>query len=112
MKTVSDVLTAFELAALNAGLARNTRKTYAATIFEFSSMLKAGKIAGPQNYFDYLASVKKLSPATAPMPLQDSKKSSNPSRNSHENHSQESRPQARCKARCKAREISWQYFRE
>ena len=29
MKTVADVLTAFEVAALNAGLARNTRKTYA-----------------------------------------------------------------------------------
>jgi site-specific recombinase XerD len=64
MKTVSDVLAAFELAALNAGLARNTRKTYAATILEFSTMLKAGKISGPQDYFHHLASVKKLSPAS------------------------------------------------
>ena len=62
MKTVDDVLNAFEVAALNAGLMRNTRKTYAATISEFTSLLKAGKISGPQNYFDYLASVKKLSP--------------------------------------------------
>ena len=45
MKTVADVLAAFEVAALNAGLARNTRKTYAATILEFSTMLKCGEIA-------------------------------------------------------------------
>ena len=64
MKTVSDVLSAFEVAALNAGLARNTRKTYAATIEEFSTMLKARKIESPQDYFDFLASVKKLSPAS------------------------------------------------
>lgn len=64
MKTVSDVLAAFELAALNTGLARNTRKTYAATILEFSTMLKAGKISCPQDYFHHLASVKKLSPAS------------------------------------------------
>lgn len=64
MKTVADFLAAFELAALNAGLARNTRKTYAATILEFSGMIKAGKITGPQDYFNYLASVKKLSPAS------------------------------------------------
>jgi site-specific recombinase XerD len=62
MKTVTDVLAAFEVAALNAGLARNTRKTYAATIYEFTTMLKAGRIAGPQDYFNFLASVKKLSP--------------------------------------------------
>lgn len=64
MKTVTEVLAAFELAALNAGLARNTRKTYAGTILEFTSMLKAGRIAGPQDYFNHLASVKKLSPNT------------------------------------------------
>ena len=51
MKTVSDVLAAFEVAALNAGLARNTRKTYAGTIHEFTTMLKAGQISGPQDYF-------------------------------------------------------------
>lgn len=64
MKTVADVLAAFDLAALNAGLARNTRKTYATTIREFSELLKAGEIAGPQDYFHHLASVKKLSPAS------------------------------------------------
>jgi site-specific recombinase XerD len=64
MKTVDDVLAAFEVAALNAGLARNTRKTYAVTILEFSAMLKAGKISGPQDYFNHLASVKKLSPGS------------------------------------------------
>lgn len=64
MKTIADVLAAFELAALNAGLARNTRKTYAATIREFTELLKAGKISGPQDYFHHLASVKKLSPAS------------------------------------------------
>jgi len=58
MKTVSEVLAAFEIAAFNAGLARNTRKTYAGTILEFATMLKAGKIAGPQDYFNHLASVK------------------------------------------------------
>lgn len=61
MKTVSDVLAAFEVASLNAGLARNTRKTYAGTIHDFTTMLKAGRISGPQDYFNYLASVKKLS---------------------------------------------------
>lgn len=61
MKTVSEVLEAFEVSALNAGLLRNTRKTYAFTIAEFTTLLKAGKITGPQDYFHYLASVKKLS---------------------------------------------------
>ena len=64
MKTIQDVLNAFETAALNAGLARNTRSTYAATIAEFSGMMKRSEITGPQGYFDYLASVKKLSPNT------------------------------------------------
>lgn len=62
MKTVAEVLAAFEIAALNAGLARNTRKTYAGTIHEFTTLLKAGKITGPQDYFNHLASVKKLAP--------------------------------------------------
>lgn len=64
MKTVSEVLAAFETAALNAGLVRNTRRTYAATIEEFARMMKAGTIRGPQDYFDYLASVKQLAPNT------------------------------------------------
>jgi len=64
MKTVQDVLIAFETAALNAGLRRNTRISYAATIGEFTTMLKNGKITGPQDYFHFLASVKKLSPNT------------------------------------------------
>lgn len=62
MKTVADVLKAFEVAALNAGLSRNTRKTYAATIREFTALLKDGKITGPQDYFEHLASVKQLAP--------------------------------------------------
>lgn len=61
MKTVSQVLEAFEIAALRAGLARNTRKTYAPIIAEFVTMLKAGQISGVQGYLDYLSSVKKLS---------------------------------------------------
>ena len=64
MKSVEQVLQAFETAALNAGLSRNTRKSYAATIFEFTSMLKECRITGPQDYFDFLASVKQLSPNT------------------------------------------------
>ncbi len=64
MKTVAEVLNAFEIAALNAGLSRNTRRAYAATIAEFATMLKAGKIAGPQEYFNYLASVKKVAIGT------------------------------------------------
>lgn len=61
MKTVQEVLEAFETAALKAGLARNTRKTYAPVIAEFVTMLKAGKIAGVQGYLDHLSTVKKLS---------------------------------------------------
>lgn len=64
MKSVDQVLKAFEVAALNAGLMPNTRDSYSATIREFASMLKAGLITGPQDYFDHLASVKKLSPNT------------------------------------------------
>jgi len=61
MKTTQEVLAAFEIAALNAGLARNTVKTYAPVISEFSRMMKAGEIRGVQDYLDHLASVKKLS---------------------------------------------------
>lgn len=61
MKTVAEVLEAFETAALKAGLARNTRKTYAPIIAEFVGLLKAGKITGVQGYLDHLSSVKKLS---------------------------------------------------
>lgn len=64
MKTVDQVLAAFESAALKEGLKRNTRKIYALTIKEFSGLLKAGKISGPQGYFDYLSTVKKVSPDT------------------------------------------------
>ena len=61
MKTVEEVLSAFETASLKAGLARNTRKTYAPIIAEFVGLLKAGKITGVQDYLDHLSSVKKLS---------------------------------------------------
>jgi hypothetical protein len=44
MKTVEDGMAAFEIAALKAGLARNTRKTYAPIIAEFVTLLKAQKI--------------------------------------------------------------------
>jgi site-specific recombinase XerD len=64
MKTLEQVMAAFETAALNAGLARNTRKSYAPTIEQFTRMLMRGEITGPQGYFDYLASDKKLSPNT------------------------------------------------
>jgi site-specific recombinase XerD len=61
MKTIAEILAAFEVAALNAGLSRNTRKSYAATIAEFSGMMKNRSLTGPQGYLEYLASVKKLS---------------------------------------------------
>ena len=61
MKTVAQVLAAFEVAALKAGLARNTVKTYGPTIAEFVAMLKAGEITGVQGYLDHLSTVKKLS---------------------------------------------------
>ncbi|MFM2461988.1 phage integrase N-terminal SAM-like domain-containing protein, partial [Klebsiella pneumoniae] len=64
LKSTEDVGKAFEAAALKAGLARNTRRTYAGAIEEFSRLLKAGQISGPQGYFDYLATVKKLAPNT------------------------------------------------
>ena len=52
------------MAALNAGLRRNTCKSYRAAIREFSGLLKAGEIRGPQDYFDHLSSEKKLSANT------------------------------------------------
>jgi site-specific recombinase XerD len=61
MKTVDEVLAAFETAALKAGLARNTRKTYAPIIGEYVAMLKACQITGVQDYLDHLSTVKKLS---------------------------------------------------
>lgn len=61
MKTTQEVVAAFEIAALKAGLARNTCKTYAPVIAEFSRMMKSGEILGVQDYLDHLASVKKLS---------------------------------------------------
>lgn len=62
MKTTEEVLAAFENAALKAGLARNTRRTYAGTIREFSDMVKSGRVSGVQGYLDFLATVKKLPP--------------------------------------------------
>lgn len=47
MKTTAQVLTAFESAALAAGLSRNTRCTYAATIAEFTDLLIANLIPFP-----------------------------------------------------------------
>ena len=64
MKTLTQVLTAFETAALNAGLSRNTRKTYTPIIAEFTEMLIARKITGVQDYLNYLSSIKKLSSNT------------------------------------------------
>ena len=64
MKTLKQVMAAFEVAALNAGLSRNTRKSYAPTIAEFTTMLMRGDISGPQEYFNYLSSGKQLSPTT------------------------------------------------
>jgi site-specific recombinase XerD len=64
MKTTTEVIAAFRSAALCAGLSRNTIATYAATIAEFSDMLKSKKITGPQDYLDYLATGKQLSANT------------------------------------------------
>lgn len=60
MKTLEEVLAAFETAALKAGLARNTRKTYAPIIAEYVTLLKTGRITGVQDYLDHLSTVKKL----------------------------------------------------
>lgn len=64
MKTIEEVKDAYEAAALKAGQARNTRKTYRATIGEFAEMLMAGRIDGVQGYLDFLSVEKKLSPNT------------------------------------------------
>lgn len=61
MKTVSEVLAFFETAALKAGLARNTRKTYGPIIAEYVGLLQDGKITGVQGFLDYLSTVKKVS---------------------------------------------------
>jgi len=61
MKTVQEAMQAFEVAALNAGLARNTRSTYASILGDFVTMMKSGKIRGVQDYLNHLASVKQLS---------------------------------------------------
>lgn len=53
MKTLPQVLTSFETAALNAGLSRNTRKTYAPVIAEYTEMLIARKITGVQDYVNH-----------------------------------------------------------
>ena len=60
-KTVADAEEAFGIAALNAGLRRNTRGTYVGTIREFCRLMKDRKISGPQEFFGYLASKKRLS---------------------------------------------------
>jgi site-specific recombinase XerD len=62
MKTTAQVLAAYEIAALKAGQARNTRKTYAPIIAEYVELLKSGQIGGVQGYLDHLATVKQLSP--------------------------------------------------
>ena len=62
MKNTDQVLAAYEIAALKAGQARNTRNTYAPIIAEFAGLLKSGKIDGVQGYLDYLSTVKKLAP--------------------------------------------------
>jgi site-specific recombinase XerD len=62
MKTIEEVMNAFETAALNAGLMRNTRRTYARIIEEFSRMMKSKQINGVQDYLNYLSSGKKLPP--------------------------------------------------
>jgi site-specific recombinase XerD len=62
MKSVQEVLEAFETAGLKAGLARNTKRTYAATIGEFASLMRSKQIHGVQGYLDHLSTVKKLAP--------------------------------------------------
>lgn len=46
-KTVEEAEECFGMEALNAGLARNTRKSYGSTIREFVVMMKNGEIEGP-----------------------------------------------------------------
>jgi site-specific recombinase XerD len=61
MKTVEEVLELFEVAALKAGLSRNTRKTYAPIIADYMRLLHQGEITGVQGFLDHLSTVKKLS---------------------------------------------------
>lgn len=63
-KSLEQVLAAFENASLSAGHSRNTRSGYLATVKDFTSLLIARQITGPQGYFDYLSQVKKLCPAS------------------------------------------------
>ena len=62
MRTVAEVLEAFETAALKAGLARNTRKTYASIIADYVTLLREGEITGVQGFLDHLSTVKKIAP--------------------------------------------------
>jgi len=62
MKSTAEVLAAFRIAALKAGLARNTISTYAGTIAEYVDLIHDGRITGVQDFIDYLSSEKCLSP--------------------------------------------------
>lgn len=61
-QSVGQVVEAFEKASRAAGHRRNTRNSYLSTVRDYATLLKAGKIDGPQAYFDYLSSEKKLAP--------------------------------------------------
>lgn len=61
MKTVEEVVAAFRVAALKQPLRRNTVKSYEPIIREFTVMLIARKITGPQGYFDFLSTQKQIS---------------------------------------------------
>jgi site-specific recombinase XerD len=63
-KTLDQVLAAFEAASLSAGHSRNTRRGYLATVADFTTMLMAREISGPQGYFDHLARVRRVCPAS------------------------------------------------
>jgi site-specific recombinase XerD len=63
-KTIEQVMEAFEKASLAAGHSRNTRSGYLATVRDFTELLIARRITGPQGYFDHLSQVKKLCPAS------------------------------------------------
>lgn len=62
MKTLDEVMTGLQIAILKEGLAPTTLDSYGSTVREFTSMLMAGKIAGVQDYLDFLSTVKKLAP--------------------------------------------------
>ena len=61
-KTVEEVVAAFEAACRAAGLSRNTRRGYTATVQDFATLLKSREIDGPQAYFDLLSTVRQLAP--------------------------------------------------